>query len=91
MKIICFILFLSDPNAHPRDWSSSSIQLHFPSNIILSFLRIMDIDRICEELTGKKTPQELIEILFYFDLDLYLKNTLLFLISHLFFFLKYIK
>ena len=71
MKIICFILFLSDQNATTLDWSTSSIQLHVPSNIIFSFLRTMDIDRICEELTGKKTPQELIEILFYFDQDLY--------------------
>ena len=71
MKIICFILFLSDQNAATLDWSTSSIQLHVLSNIIFSFLRTMDIDRICEELTGKKTPQELIEILFYFDQDLY--------------------
>ena len=88
MKIICFILFLTDPNAATLDWSTSSIQLHVTYNIILSFLRTMDIDRICEELTGKKTPEELIEILFYFDLDLYLKNMLFFLISYLFFLKK---
>ena len=63
-----YSIFIRSKRRYPR-------LVHFfnttSCSIIFSFLRTMDIDRICEELTGKKTPQELIEILFYFDQDLY--------------------
>ena len=52
----------TDVFATTLDWSTSSMQLHASSTIVLQFLTCLDFDRICSSLVGKKTPQEMLEI-----------------------------
>ena len=46
------------------DWSTSSMQIHVPSSTVLSFINSLDFDRICRELVGMKTPEEMFKIVF---------------------------
>ena len=54
----------TDPFATTLDCSTSSMQFHVPSVMIIGFLRTLDCDRICRELVGKKTLQEIFAIVF---------------------------
>ena len=45
----------TDPTATTLDWISSMSGLHVPATMVLTVLRTLDFDRICSELTGKKT------------------------------------
>ena len=54
----------TDLSATTLDWSTSSMQLHVPSVMVLVFLRTLDFDRIYSQLVGKKTPQEMFNIVF---------------------------
>ena len=54
----------TDASAITLDWSTSSMQLHVPLTMVLHFIRCLDFDRICSLLVGKKTPQEMVEIVF---------------------------
>ena len=54
----------TDPFVTTFDWSTSSMQLHVPYVTVIGFLRTLDFDRICRELVGKKTPQEMFAIVF---------------------------
>ena len=56
-QIICSILMatnFTDAFVTTLDWSTSSMQLHVPSTMVLHFLRRLDFDRICSLLVGKK-------------------------------------
>ena len=54
----------TDPTATTLDWTSSSPGLYVPSIMVLTVLRTLDFDRICSELTGKKTIKEMFKIVF---------------------------
>ena len=54
----------TDASTITLDWSTSSMQLHIPSTMVLHFIRCLDFDRICTLLVGKKTSQEMVEIVF---------------------------
>ena len=56
----------TDPFATTLDWSTPDRPITVPSVLVLSFLRHLDFDRICAELTGKKTPKEMFDIVFGF-------------------------
>ena len=43
----------TDVFATTLDWSTSSMQLHVSSTIVLQFLTCLDFDRICSLLVGK--------------------------------------
>ena len=45
----------TDPTAATLDWISFMSGLHVPATMVLTVLRTLDFDRICSELTGKKT------------------------------------
>ena len=44
----------TDASAITLDWSTSSMQMHVPSTMVLHFIRCLDFDRICSLLVGKK-------------------------------------
>ena len=46
------------------DWSTSSMQIRVPSALVFSFINNLDFDRICRELVGLKTSEEIIKIVF---------------------------
>ena len=46
------------------DWSTSSMQFHVPSSMVFSFINTLDFDRICRELVGMKTAEEMFKIVF---------------------------
>ena len=46
------------------DWSTSSMQIRVPSALVFSFISNLDFDRICRELVGLKTSEEMIKIVF---------------------------
>ena len=46
------------------DRSTSSMQIHVPSSMVFSFINSLDFDRICRELVGMKTPEEMFKIVF---------------------------
>ena len=46
------------------DWSTSSMQIRVPSALVFSFINNLDFDRICRELVGLKTSEEMIKIVF---------------------------
>ena len=46
------------------DWSTSSMQIHVPSSMVFSFVNSLDFHRICRELFGMKTPEEMFKIVF---------------------------
>ena len=46
------------------DWSTSSMQIRVPSALVFSFISNLDFDRICRELVGLKTSEEIIKIVF---------------------------
>ena len=46
------------------DWSTSSMQIRVPSSMVFSFINSLDFDRICRELVGMKTPEEMFKIVF---------------------------
>ena len=46
------------------DWSTSSMQIRVPSDLVFSFISNLDFDRICRELVGLKTSEEMIKIVF---------------------------
>ena len=52
----------TDPTATTLDWTSSMSGLHIPTTMVLTVLRTLDFDRICSELTGKRTIQEMFKI-----------------------------
>ena len=50
----------NDAFANTLDWSTSEMQLNVPSIMVLEF------DRICSRLVGKKTLKEMFDIVFGF-------------------------
>ena len=54
----------TDPPATTLDWTSSMQGLHVPATMVLTVLRTLDFDRVCSELTGKKTIKEMFKIVF---------------------------
>ena len=55
----------TDPTATTLDWTSSMSGLHLPATMVLSVLRTLHFNRICSELTGKKTIKEMFKIVFH--------------------------
>ena len=54
----------TDPTATTLDWTSAMSRLHIPATMVLIVLRTLDFDRICSELTGKRTIKEMFKIVF---------------------------
>ena len=54
----------TDLSSPTLDWSTSSMQLHVPSLMVFSFINTLDFDRICGELIGMKTAEEMFKIVF---------------------------
>ena len=48
------------------DWSTSTMPPFVSSEIVLSFLRTIDFNRVCNELKGKKTMEEVLLIVLRF-------------------------
>ena len=48
----------TDPSATTLDWSTSSMQLHIPSVMVLGFLQTLDFDRIIVNSLVKKHPKK---------------------------------
>ena len=53
-----------DITATTLDWSTSSMQLYVLFPMVLSFIRSLDFDRICRELTGVITVKQMFQIAF---------------------------
>lgn len=51
-----------DISATTLDWSTENFELKVSSEMVLSFLRSLDFNRICSELVGKKTVEEILSI-----------------------------
>lgn len=56
----------NDISARTLDWSTSTMPLFVNSSMFLSFIRILDFERICSQLTGEKTVEEIFKIFFNF-------------------------
>ena len=46
------------------DWSTSNMQIHVNSNLVLSLLATLDFDRICQRLVGQMSVQETFAVVF---------------------------
>ena len=67
LMVIRYILRIrkaTDLSSPTLDWSTSSMQLHVPSLMVFSFINTLDFDRICRELIGMKTAEEMFKIVF---------------------------
>ena len=67
LMVIRYILRMrkaTDLSSPTLDWSTSSMQLHVPSLMVFSFINTLDFDRICRELIGMKTAEEMFKIVF---------------------------
>ena len=54
----------NDLSANTLHWSSSMPGLHIPTHMALTVIQTLDFNRICNELTGKKTIKEMFQIVF---------------------------
>ena len=48
------------------DWSTSNMQIHVNSNLVLGFLLRLDFDRTCQRLIGKMSVPEIAAVIFDF-------------------------
>ena len=55
---------VTDLSSPTLDWPTSSMQLHVPLSMVFSFINTLDFDRICRELVGMKTAEEMFKIVF---------------------------
>ena len=55
---------VTDLSSPTLDWSTSSMQLHVPLSMVFSFINTLDFDRVCRELVGTKTAEEMFKIVF---------------------------
>ena len=55
---------VTDLSSPTLDWPISSMQLHVPLSMVFSFINTLDFDRICRELVGMKTAEEMFKIVF---------------------------
>ena len=46
------------------DWSTSNMQIHKNSNLVLGFLEALDFDIIYQKLVGKMTVKEMLDVVF---------------------------
>ena len=67
-KIFIVKLICEATNFHPNmttcDWSTSTMPLHGCGNIIISFLNHIEFDIVCTQLTGYKSVNEVLDIIF---------------------------
>ena len=54
----------NDLSASTLDWSSSMPGLTVPAEMVLPEIRMLDVNRICSELKGKKSVKEVFQIVF---------------------------
>ena len=54
----------NDISARTLDWSTSTMPLFVNSSMVLTFLQTLNFERICGQLTGKKTVEEIFKIVF---------------------------
>ena len=54
----------NDLSASTLDWSSSMPGLTVPAEMVLTEIRMLDFNRICSELKGKKSVKEVFQIVF---------------------------
>ena len=66
LQIIWQMTNYNDISARTLDWSTSTMPLFVNSSMFLSFIRILDFERICSQLTGEKTVEEIFKIVFNF-------------------------
>lgn len=46
------------------DWSTSNMQIHVNSNLVLVFLEALDFDIIYKKLVGKMAVKEMLDVVF---------------------------
>ena len=54
----------NDLSSKTLDWSVPSREIHVSSNIVWRFVTFLDYDKICSELVGKKSNEEMLKIVF---------------------------
>ena len=69
IQIILKMTNFNDPSARTLDWSTTTKPLFVNSILVRSFIRSLNFERICSQLTGKKTVEES-----YFWLLIYLEK-----------------
>ena len=67
-KIVIDLIFkmfiYTDISATALDWSTSTMPLFVNPQMVLSFVQKLNFDRICSALTGVKTGDEILKIIF---------------------------
>ena len=54
----------NDLSSETLDWSVPSREIHVSSNIVWRFVAFLDYNKICSELVGKKSIDEMLKIVF---------------------------
>ena len=54
----------NDLSSKTLDWSVPSREIHVSSNIVWRFVTFLDYNKICSELVGKKSSEEMLKIVF---------------------------
>ena len=54
----------NDLSSETLDWSVPSREIHVSSNIVWRFVTFLDYKKICSELAGKKSIEEMLKIVF---------------------------
>ena len=54
----------NDLSSETLDWSVPSREIHVSSSIVWRFVTFLDYNKICSELAGKKSNEEMLKIAF---------------------------
>ena len=64
IQIILKMTNFNDPSARTLDWSTATKPLFVNSILVRRFIRSLNFERICSQLTGQKTVEEIFKVTF---------------------------